>query len=104
MTRPLILAALLALAGCSPTEQTKIDTAIAKVDLAISHFCTVNQPVVGKLTKVIATGVAAAVPQAAVAAPIAGITVALVDGACASIGGVDAPAPAVGASVVVVGK
>lgn len=101
MTRTIFLLPLLAIAACSPATQTKIDTGIAAADLAVRHFCTVNQPVVGRVTKVVAVGVAAAIPQAAPAVPVAGIVVALVDGTCAGIGGVEAAAPPPGAAVVV---
>lgn len=97
------LFSLLSLAACTPATTARIDTALASADLAVSHFCRVNQPIVGRLTRVLAVGVAAAVPEAAPAVPVAGVLVALVDGTCAAVGGVDVAAPVPGTAVVVPG-
>lgn len=102
MTRPILLC-LLALAACTPATTARIDAGIARADLAVTHFCATNQPIVGRLTKVLAGSVAAAVPQAAPAVPVAGMLVALVDGTCAAVGGVDVAAPVPGTAVVVPG-
>ena len=96
-----IIIAALALAGCTDASTAKLDAALARADQSVAHFCTVQQPVIGRLAKVTAAGVAAASPETAAVAPVVGLVVALVDGTCASIGGVDAPKPAQGTPVVV---
>lgn len=97
--RPILIAALCV--GCTPATTAKLDAALQRADQQIAHFCTVQQPILGRLARVTAAGVAAASPDAAAAVPVAGMVVALVDGTCAGIGGVDVAKPAEGTQVVV---
>lgn len=98
--RPTIIAAL-CVAACTDASTAKFDAALARADQQIAHFCQVQQPIIGRLAKVTAAGVAAATPDAAAAVPVTGLIVALVDGTCAGIGGVDTQKPADGTTVVV---
>lgn len=97
--RPIILALLLT--ACTPATTARVDAALARADQTVAHFCRVQQPVIGRLTKVTAAGVAAVSPDAAAAVPVAGLVVAIVDGTCAGIGGEDTGKPAEGTPVVV---
>ena len=101
MNRLALLGAVAALAACTDASTAKFDAALARADQQIAHFCQVQQPIIGRLAKVTAAGVAAATPDAAAAVPVAGMVVALVDGTCAGIGGVDVGKPAEGVEVVV---
>ena len=83
-------AACVALAGCSSTQQADV-----------VQFCKTDQPVIGVVATVATSGIAAAAPQAAAAAPIAGLIVQDVNGVCAGLIAVPVPAPPVGAQVLV---
>lgn len=93
------IVACILLGGCSTQQLANVQADAAKVQVGIGAFCQTDQPVVGTVATLAADGTAVADPALAPVATVTGFIVQDVNGVCAGMKAVPAPAP--GTKVVV---